>query len=83
MSKLDIEIAAYDAMRPGLERDHAGAFALVHGDVLVGVFGSESDAYRNGLERFASEPFLIRQIGERPHTMPIAAYTLLEAIARS
>lgn len=83
MSKLDAEIAAYDAMRSTLEREHAGAFALVHGDVLVGVFTSESDAYRSGLERFASEPFLIREIGERPHTMPIAAYTLLEASAKS
>jgi hypothetical protein len=44
---------------------HAGEFALVKDRALAGVFGSEAEAYREGLSRFGVSPFLIVPIQER------------------
>lgn len=83
MAQLETEIATYDRVRSALERDHAGKFALVHENGVAGIFDSELDAYKSGLQRFGLLPFLIREIGEKPHQVPIAAYTIVEASAKA
>jgi hypothetical protein len=70
MAELRDEIAAYDAMRADLEASHLGKFALVHDRALVGAYDSFDAAARDAVHRFGRGPYLIRQIGAPPVTLP-------------
>ncbi|MEO8586717.1 MAG: hypothetical protein ABI584_11190 [Acidobacteriota bacterium] len=59
---LDDEIAAFDASLTDLLKHHAGKFALFHSRKLEGTFTTELEAYSEGVRRFGSESFLIRQV---------------------
>lgn len=39
-----------------------GKFALIHGDVLVDIYGTYEDAIKEGYGKFGLEPFLVKQI---------------------
>ena len=43
-------------------KEHQGKFVLVHGEDIVDVFTSYEDAIKAGYDRFALEPFLVKQI---------------------
>ncbi len=58
---LERELEAYKRKLPELKADE-GKFALIHGDDLVGVFGTYEDALSEGYKQFGLEPFLVRQI---------------------
>jgi hypothetical protein len=70
MAELKDEIAAYDAMRGDLEASHLGKFALVHDRALIGTYDSFDAAAREAVHRFGRGPYLIRQIGAPPITLP-------------
>ncbi len=70
MADLRDEIAAYDAMRADLEARYLGKWALVHDRVLVGTYDSFEDAAKEAVHRFGRGPYLIRQIGAPPITLP-------------
>jgi len=70
MTTLQDEIAAYEAMRAEIEAAHLGKWALVHDRKLVSVFGSFEDAASEAVRRFGRGPYLIRQIGASPATLP-------------
>jgi hypothetical protein len=70
MAKLHDEIVAYDAMRADLEASHLGKFAVVHDRTLVGTYDSFDAAAREAVHRFGRGPYLIRQIGAPPVTLP-------------
>lgn len=59
---LQVEIAYFDKMLPEWTEKHAGLFALVRGEELIGTYSNNDDAYRAGLGRFNAQPFLVRQI---------------------
>jgi hypothetical protein len=73
MPVLDQEIAAYNRQKPELELHHKGKWALIHGDDLAGVFDSFENAATEAVERFGAGPFLVRQIGAPPLTLPASA----------
>ena len=58
---LEKELETYKRKLPELETDE-GKFALVHGDDIVGVFGTYEDALAEGYKLFRFEPFLVQQI---------------------
>lgn len=58
---LEREVATYRRHHAELLANE-GQFVLVHGDEVLGVFNTLSDALREGYERFRDEPFLARQI---------------------
>lgn len=64
------EISAYEEMRPKLEADHMGKWALVHNRELISLFDSFEDAAEQAVKQFGRGPFLIRQIGAGPMTLP-------------
>jgi len=70
MTDLDQEIAAYDAMRADLENNHMGEWVLVHDGELVSIFPSFTDAADAAVRKFGRGPYLIRQVGAPPMTMP-------------
>lgn len=70
MSPIQDEIAAFERLKAGLETDHLGEWALVHHGELVRLFPSFEEAAAEAVRQFGSGPFLIRQIGSEPLTLP-------------
>ena len=70
MTKIDREIAAYDAMRAELENQHMGEWVLFFGEKLIGVFPTLEEAATDAVQKFGRGPYLIRQIGAPPISMP-------------
>ncbi len=59
---LEAERRFYERERARLLASHAGKFALIHGETLLGVFDSQPSAYEEGLRRLGNVPMLIIQI---------------------
>jgi hypothetical protein len=70
MMTLDQEIAVYEGMRADLENRHMGEWVLVSGGNLIGVFSSFDEAAKDAVRKFGRGPYLIRQVGAPPVTMP-------------
>ncbi len=70
MAEIDNEIHAYEAMREKLETEHMGKWVLVRESKLIGVFDSFEAAAEDAVRQFGRGPFLIRQIGAPPVTLP-------------
>ena len=70
MAKLSEEIAAYERMQDTLETDHFGEWVVVHDGELIGAYSVFQDAALVARRRFGRGPYLIRQVGEGPITLP-------------
>ena len=70
MADLETEITAYDSMRQRLEIEHMGKWVLVHDRELIGVYDSFDAAAGDAVKRFGAGPYLIRQVGAPPITLP-------------
>jgi hypothetical protein len=70
MTDLKQDIATYERLRSEIEAAHMGKWALVHDERLVGVFDSFSDAATEAVRLFGRGPYLIRQVGAPPVTLP-------------
>lgn len=51
---------------------HEGKFVLIHGDTIVDFFTSYEDAIKAGYQRFALEPFLVKQVQAVTHAQFIS-----------
>ena len=80
MSTLTKEISAYECMQRTLEIDHFGKWVVVHKKKLAGIYDSFESAAEEAVERFGSGPYLIREVGAAPITLP--ASVLYQPIAR-
>ena len=63
-------IAAYEAKRDELESRHMGKWVLFRNHELVSVYDSFDSAATDAVLQFGRGPYLIRQIGAPPMTMP-------------
>lgn len=70
MTDLKQDIATYDRLRAELEAAHMGKWVLVHDDRLVGVFSTFDEAAGLAVKEFGRGPYLIRQVGAPPVTLP-------------
>jgi hypothetical protein len=70
MAELSEEIAAYDAIQKDLEAKFLGRWVLVHDRALVDTFDCFEHAADMAIRRFGRGPYLIRQIGAPPITLP-------------
>jgi hypothetical protein len=70
MAELRAEIAAYEAMRADLESSHLGKWVIVHDEKLVGIYDSFEQAALDAVSKFGRGPYLIRQIGAPPVSLP-------------
>ena len=72
MADLRDEIEAFQQMQAELEGKHTGRWALVHDRQLIGTFESFELAADEAVQKFGRGPFLIRQVGASPTTLPIS-----------
>ena len=67
---LDKDIATYDQMRGELEARHLGRWVVFYDAAMVGLFDSFELAAEEAVRRFGRGPYLIRQVGAPPITLP-------------
>ena len=67
------EEAAYQREQDRLVRDHLGAYALIHGDEVIGVFASFHDAVIEGGRRFEPSEIMVCEITD-PDTAAYVAH---------
>jgi hypothetical protein len=70
MAQLSEETAEYEKLQADLEAGHPGKWVVIHNKRLEGIFDSFDAAAESAVERFGRGPYLIRQIGARPVTLP-------------
>ena len=70
MADLDTEIEAYERLRPDLEVQHTGKWVLVHDGQLINTFNDFEAAASEAVRSFGRGPYLIRQVGAPPVTLP-------------
>ena len=63
---LEKEIATYEKLKEELLKNRAGKFVLIHDEELCGTYDSTENAYSEGVKRFGTAPFLVREISARP-----------------
>jgi len=70
MAEIDSEIAAYDAMREKLETEHMAKWVMIREGQLISVYDSFEAAAEDAVRKFGRGPYLIRQVGAPPVTLP-------------
>ena len=70
LNSLDDQIAAYDAMRDVLEMDCFGKWVVFHRRRLAGTYECFQEAAADAVSRFGRGPYLIRQVGAPPLSLP-------------
>ena len=70
MALLSEEIAAYETMRDTLEVDFLGKWVVIHDSSLIGAYEIFEEAAKEAVKQFGRGPYLIRQVGVPPATLP-------------
>ena len=70
LAELAENIAAYEVMQMELERDHFGKWVVFHDRRLYGIYNTFEEAAINAVENFGRGPYLIREVGQLPITLP-------------
>ena len=70
MTNLSEEIVACKSMQRPLELNHLGKRTVVHNTKLSGMYDSFEAAAEDAVARFSSGPYLIREVGGVPTTLP-------------
>lgn len=78
VADLDQEIAAYEQMQGDLEAHNMGQWVLIHDRQLVSTYDSFEKAAEDAVGRFGRGPFLIRQVGAPPVTLPASVMYRLD-----
>jgi hypothetical protein len=67
---LDAEIAAFERKKADLEKTYPGKWVVFKGADLVGAWDTINAAAAEAVVRFGRGPYLIRQVGAPPPTLP-------------
>jgi hypothetical protein len=70
MADLDVELETYRAQRSELESQFFGKWVVFHGTDRIGVFDAFEPAAIEAVKRFGRGPYLIREVGGPPVTLP-------------
>jgi len=76
------DIAAFEAKKADLEKEHSGKFVVFYDGDFIGSFDSLENAAREAVARFGRGPYLIRRVGD-PTSMSLpasVAYQPLHAV---
>jgi hypothetical protein len=60
----------YSRLQPDLESKYMSKWVLIHDQKLVGVYDSFESAAEDAVQRFGRGPYLLRQVGAPPITLP-------------
>lgn len=70
MNYIDKQIQTYEKMKPDLEAQFMGKWVLIHDEKLIGKHDTFELAAEDAVKQFGSGPYLIRQVGASPITLP-------------
>jgi hypothetical protein len=70
MADLKADIAAYTKMQDELEVKHMGKWVLFHNEAFIAAYDSFEKAAEDAVLRFGRGPYLIKQVGAPPLTLP-------------
>jgi hypothetical protein len=70
MASIADEIAAFDEMKADLEAEHFGEWVVFHARKLIKTYKDFESAASDAVEQFGAGPYLIRQIGAPPMSLP-------------
>lgn len=70
MAPVNEDIKIYEELREKLEAEAMGKWVVIHELKLVGIFDSLETAAEDAVSKFGRGPYLIRQIGAPPVTLP-------------
>ena len=70
MTVLRDDIAAFDRMKADLQDNHRNAWVVFHRGKFVDAFTDFEAAATAAVERFDTGPYLIRQVGAPPISLP-------------
>jgi len=70
MDATDKNIQAYEKIKNNLEAGHMSEWALIHGEKLILIEDSFEKTAEQAVKKFGAGPYLIRQIGAPPVTLP-------------
>jgi len=70
MAELEVEIKKYNELFTKPSVDVLGKWALIQGSELIGTYNTFESAAENAVQKFGAGPYLIRQIGAPPLTLP-------------
>ena len=78
---LETELEFFESKRAEFLATHAGKYALIKGRECIGFFDDDVRAFLVGVERFGTDPFLIKQVlpSDRDETIPALVCGLLNA----
>jgi hypothetical protein len=79
---IQAELEYFEKIKPELLKTHRGKVALVKGVSLIDTFTTMEEAYKEGLKRFGTNPFLIRVIEDITPEQKIPALTAYLISAR-
>lgn len=63
-------IEAYEKIKQDLENEHMGEWILIYKTKLISVHDSFEEAAEEAVKKFGEGPYLIRQVGAPPVTLP-------------
>ena len=78
-ANLEEELAFYERSKAQLLEQHEGFFVLIRRSELAGVYPTAEAAYKDGLEQFGIEPFLVKQVLEIEPSGFIPAFTSISS----
>jgi len=67
---LETEIHAFESRKGELEQHYKGKFVVFHGRELIGAFDTLDTAAAEAVRKFGRGPYLIRQVGAPPVSLP-------------
>jgi poly-D-alanine transfer protein DltD len=67
---LDQEIAAFEAARVELEKNHLGKWVVFRGSDFLGAFDTFESAAEFAVHKYGAGPYLIRQVGAADVVLP-------------
>jgi hypothetical protein len=79
MADVKSDIAAYVKMQDELEAKYMGKWVLLRDEAFVAVYDSFEKAAEDAVLRFGRGPYLIRQVGAPPLTLPASVMYNLAA----
>lgn len=59
---LNDELKTYESNKSKLVKENLGKYVLIKDTKIIGVFESEKDAIKVGIEKFGNSPFLVKKI---------------------
>lgn len=61
-NSLQTEIEYFQKNKPEYLKLYKNQFVLIKGQIPAGAFTTDAEAYKEGLEKFGNEPFLIKLV---------------------